>query len=344
MIKKKMLKEALTLILALAIVSTQIVLIVHADTPAEPHAADAIWVEPLLIDLSTPPVSVGYKFNVTVFINLTVSSASWEFRLAYNKNHLNATRAGYTAGDKSDFFRNLVTLPLSPTFGAINATHNSVLSAESWMMGPTRSPGYGSLSWVEFQVMTVPPSGETYMSMIALSDVYPEGSQETYVQQPDGTKVALNAYSSTYRITAPGGPAVKYTLNVTSTVGGSTNVSGVFQYDNNTIVYILVTANSGYTFSNWLLDGTNAGSANPIQITMNASYNLRAIFTPTGPTNYDVNGDGKVRIDDVFIAAQSFNSRPGHPRWNPKADINGDGMIRVDDVLAVALHFGLNYP
>jgi len=211
----KILKAALTLSLVFALVSVTFLLPVHADTPAEPHAGDAIWVEPLLIDLSTPPVSVGYKFNVTVFINLTVSSASWEFKLSYKKDHLNATRAGYTAGDKSDFFRNLVTLPLSPTFGAINATHNYILSAESWMMGPTRSPGYGSLAWIEFRIVAVPPSGQTYTSMIALSDVYPEGSQETYVQQPDGTKVALNAYSSTYRITAPGGPAVKYTLNVT---------------------------------------------------------------------------------------------------------------------------------
>jgi hypothetical protein len=202
----KILKAALTLSLVFALVSVPFLLPVHADTPTEPHAADAIWVEPLLIDLSTPPVSVGYKFNVTVFINLTVSSASWEFKLAYNKNHLNATGTGYTAGAKSDFFRNLTTLSLTPLFGSLNATHDYVLSAEAWLMGPTRGPGYGSLSWVEFEVTAVPPSGENYTSAIALTDLYPEGTQETYAQQPDGTKVSLSASSSTYRISSAAGP------------------------------------------------------------------------------------------------------------------------------------------
>ena len=55
---------------------------------------------------------------------------------------------------------------------------------------------------------------------------------------------------------------------------------------------------------------------------------------------FDVTGDGKVRVDDVYAVAKAFGSQPGDPRWNPKADINGDGRIRVDDVLAVALHFG----
>ncbi len=54
----------------------------------------------------------------------------------------------------------------------------------------------------------------------------------------------------------------------------------------------------------------------------------------------DINGDGKVRVDDILAVANGFGSSPGDPKWNPDVDINGDGRIRVDDVLAVALNFG----
>ncbi len=281
MTKEKILKAALTLVLIFAIVSAPIVLLVRASTPTEPHAGDAMWTEPSLVDLSTATVSVGYKFNVTVWINLTETSASWQFVLAYDKSQLNATRAGYTgpAGAQSDFFSGLTTMKLSASFSVYNATHNYVLCAESWMDGPYRDPGYGSLEWVEFQVMVVPPSGQTYTSLIWLVDVYPGGSQDTYAQDPSSNKIALNAFGTTYRITAPGGPPpAKNTLNVTSTVGGSTNASGVVQYDKDTVVYVLAAANSGYIFGNWLLNATNVGSVNPVQIKMNASYDLRAVF------------------------------------------------------------------
>ena len=186
--------------------------LVHASEPGIPHAGDAMWIEPETVDLRGTSADVGYQFNVTVFINLTVSSASWEFKLAYNKDHLNATRAGYTAGDKSDFFHNLTTIPLSPTFAVYNTTHDSVLHAESWMLGSTRSPGYGSLAWIEFRIMAVPPSGETYTSMIALVDVYPGGTQETYAQQTDGTKIPLTIYDSTYIIPEFSGLAIIISL------------------------------------------------------------------------------------------------------------------------------------
>ena len=165
----------------------------YAHAPEEAHAGDSIWIEPSFIDLSdmTP---VGYKFNATVWINLTVSSAVWRFKLAYNKTQLNATGCGYTARDKSDFFSNISTVSSVPEFGSLDAAHDYVLHNESWSGGgPPRSPGYGGLSWVEFEVMSVPSEGET--SPIAFVDVYPDGT-ETYAQEPDKTKIVLNAYDA----------------------------------------------------------------------------------------------------------------------------------------------------
>jgi len=54
----------------------------------------------------------------------------------------------------------------------------------------------------------------------------------------------------------------------------------------------------------------------------------------------DVNFDGKVRVDDLYIAVEAFGSDPSHPRWNPMADLNRDGTVRVDDIVTIALHFG----
>jgi parallel beta-helix repeat protein len=53
----------------------------------------------------------------------------------------------------------------------------------------------------------------------------------------------------------------------------------------------------------------------------------------------DLNWDGKVRIDDVLMAAIAFGSDPSKPNWNPNADINGDNKVRVDDLLHIALNF-----
>jgi len=55
----------------------------------------------------------------------------------------------------------------------------------------------------------------------------------------------------------------------------------------------------------------------------------------------DVNGDGKVRIDDILAIALAFGSDLGDPEYEPNLDINGDNKIRVDDILIAALNFGL---
>ncbi len=54
----------------------------------------------------------------------------------------------------------------------------------------------------------------------------------------------------------------------------------------------------------------------------------------------DVNWDGKVRIDDILMAATAFGSDPSKPNWNPNADINHDNKVRVDDIFNIALNFG----
>ena len=57
----------------------------------------------------------------------------------------------------------------------------------------------------------------------------------------------------------------------------------------------------------------------------------------------DLNGDGKVGLDDLVILAQAYGSRPGDPNWNPVADIDGDGVVGLSDLVILAQHYGEQY-
>ena len=62
----------------------------------------------------------------------------------------------------------------------------------------------------------------------------------------------------------------------------------------------------------------------------------------------DLNGDGKVNIEDVSVMAKAFGSygpnflypgSPAHPRWDPRSDIDGDNQITVIDEVLIAMKF-----
>lgn len=54
----------------------------------------------------------------------------------------------------------------------------------------------------------------------------------------------------------------------------------------------------------------------------------------------DLDGNFKVTIKDIAIAAKAFGSYLGHPGWNVNADMNSDGEITIKDIATVAIHFG----
>ena len=126
-------REATLMFISLLLVTvclSRLISISHQSDPTESHGADAVWIEP-----SSMPISViGMKFNVTIYANVSSRVASWEFKLLYIKNHLNATQCGYTAGMKSEFFSNVTTIPQTPQFKAYNSTHDYVQHAEVWGM------------------------------------------------------------------------------------------------------------------------------------------------------------------------------------------------------------------
>ena len=86
----------------------------------------------------------------------------------------------------------------------------------------------------------------------------------------------------------PSSNPTTYTLTISASTGGTTSPSGTQSYSAGTSASVTATAGSGYILSYWLLDGTNAGSTNPIPITMSTNHALQAIFTSSTPGTYQL--------------------------------------------------------
>jgi len=156
-------KYLILLTTTIALIVLSFTLLASAGEPTEPHSGNAMWIEPSNIDLRDKPI--GYKFNITVWINFTSIApgneiGAWQYVVIYEKAYLTALRAGYTGGTLSEWFTKVgatQTMPVTPSFAAFNDTHNYALHGETWIAGPKAPEGtYGSLSWVEFNVTATP--------------------------------------------------------------------------------------------------------------------------------------------------------------------------------------------
>ncbi|MFX0085579.1 MAG: hypothetical protein ACFFAU_07890 [Candidatus Hodarchaeota archaeon] len=122
--------------------------------PSEPHPANAMWIEPFSITTA----NIGDKFNITVFVNLTMNSFAWQIKLYFNSTLFSATKIGYTNGTKSDFFTEFSPIPVTPK---IDNDEGYVLHGESLLGNDEKAPGYGSLIWIEFKVTQIPPQNHS---------------------------------------------------------------------------------------------------------------------------------------------------------------------------------------
>jgi len=90
---------------------------------------------------------------------------------------------------------------------------------------------------------------------------------------------------------------------------------------------------SRYIWSHWLEDGdTNRTKI----ITLSGRTTWTGVFALLGDLNYD----GKVDMQDVYVVIQAFGSNPAHPRWNLIADIDKDNRVDMRDIYLVIKNFG----
>jgi hypothetical protein len=284
-------KMALTLLLMLAVAAVPSRL-VEALVPNEPHNANSMWIEPSLTQLNTPQMWPGYKFNVTVWANCSVPCGGWQIWLVYENAMINATRAGYTANTKSEFFQNISTIPVPPIFRAHNDTFGRVEYGESRGVTPiNRDPGYGSLAWIEFNVTTVPQSPTT----AALGFYgYTGSARRTYLIDASQQKVDLNVYGALVKFlpSPPWPTVVRFTLSpnpayagqivtlvgtLTDEFGQGLNNTRLDAYVNGGFVGSLFTNSSG-----WVQASSTVSSAGTYNITI--AYNGSSTYKPSSHT------------------------------------------------------------
>ena len=87
-------------------------------------------------------------------------------------------------------------------------------------------------------------------------------------------------------------PSSAYTLTVEQPDGsGSTDpASGSYTYQQPVRTTIRANSASGWFFDHWVLDGANAGKANPYEVIMNADHRIKAVFTTSSSSSSGIPG------------------------------------------------------
>ncbi|MEM2202344.1 MAG: cohesin domain-containing protein [Candidatus Bathyarchaeia archaeon] len=176
--------------------------------------ANSIWIEPFTLSFNTATTPVGFRFNVTIYTNLSVSTYAWQIYLTYNKNHLAATGCWYSLGAKSQWAGTNPTSPLTPQYGSHNATHNYVLFGESLQGQVSTPPGVYTLAIIQFEITSTPPPGQTYQSELRL-DIASETSPALRTKILDSARktITLNYGGTTYTYTSPPAPQPSLTVS-----------------------------------------------------------------------------------------------------------------------------------
>lgn len=230
---------------------------------SQQHVADSMWVEPSSIVFSTTNASIGTEFNVTIWLNMTEDIFAYQIGLRYNRTQLMCTRANYTAGATSDYFKGHTTISPAPSIDGDILGNGSVLAFET-VLGYDFIPGphSGSLIWAEFEILTVPVWGNL-TSKFDISSAYPT---RTWVWDPIKKNLAFTPYDGIYTFIGPPQPlsasisADSTSINVgqsvlfTSTVSGGSPPYVAYQW------FLNSTAVPGATSSSWTYTPAATGS------------------------------------------------------------------------------------
>jgi hypothetical protein len=229
-----------------------------------------MWIEPLTINLS-PSTPVGFKFNVTVWLNMTTPANAWQFYLVYKKAYLNATRCSYTGNGKSLWSGSNPTDTVTPYFGQHNSTHDFVLLGEVLKSSAQRT-GSGSLAWIEFKIVQVPSQALALQLRLDLIGIF-----DSFVWDKDFNIIGINFGKATV-IFNPLLTATKIAIFVSpnpASVGSSVTLQASLMTVSNVSVAgaaLVIKVNGG-------LVGT---------MTTNATGWIKAVGKPVSAGNYNI--------------------------------------------------------
>ncbi len=116
--------------------------------------------------------------------------------------------------------------------------------------------------------------------------------------------------------------------------------SGIYDYG--TVLTLNVTANDGYRFDGWLVDGEIVSDATSYEVVVTGDATITATFSkvPLGgeveDIMGDVNEDGRLTVVDIVMLSKYISNGDSSQIQLLKADLTGDGRITVADIVELA--------
>jgi len=277
-----------------------------------------MWIKPSYIDLAN--CTVRERFNVTIWLNTVEPIIAWQADLRYDGNCLVCTRGGYTNGETSQFFSGLQTYLSFPSL----MEWGRVMFGE--LAYSDRTPGQGSLGWLEFEITNTQCFGSLILEKGA-------GLLE------GGTLMFAHDFAKiqTLRGTCQYGPKVKPLPieNQTTFDIERTKIIGLDPGQSETLTFILDTSGvKPYDNFTVLAMVSAPNDENASDDTM--------ILEPWIQTMMlcDVNGDGKIDARDIAAFSICFGQSLGGDKWKELCDVNFDGRINVKDIALAAKYYG----
>ncbi|MGB9778254.1 MAG: hypothetical protein ACPLW8_02515 [Candidatus Bathyarchaeales archaeon] len=186
---KKALVYALLTIMLLAIMPP------FLFKPSYAANADSMWVEPPTNEFKTDTTSPGYRFNVTIWLNITSADMfAWQFRLMFDSSQLKATKAGYSPGPTSEwatYRTGGATSPVTPDIEANYVLFTESLQGDNYVPKPVCA----RLAWVEFEIIAAPPMGGELTSTLSIDHA------QTWVEDTTLAEIPIQKIGATYKYT-----------------------------------------------------------------------------------------------------------------------------------------------
>jgi hypothetical protein len=192
-------------IAAIMIVATLLMAIAPAFA-AVSRNADSMFIDPDTSAYTTAGTSVGYLFNVTVWLNVSAAQTvfSYQIGLHYNRTQLQCIAAGYTLVTKSSFMSSVTTSGLIQIDTSFLG-NGSILASEASLSTAVAGPKVDTLIWAEFMILIAPNkiSGPLSSSINISKEYKANGAGNTWVDTTgSGTYLdPLNCYDDSYTYT-----------------------------------------------------------------------------------------------------------------------------------------------
>jgi len=237
------------------------------------HSA-VVYFDPPGYVFSASEVYVGYRFNATVRVSDVESLYAWQVYIWYDENLINVSRFFEPVWDPDYVFYEKPTIFMY----AYDPWGLEGFACSSLLLGDQQPfSGSGKLVIIEFEILAVPPVGETYSSVLNINNeetiltdrygnVFPAVKQDGYYE----IRGPISTHDIAVDLNAPAflEPGESTLLNATVYNKGLNN-------ETNVELFILI-------------NGTEVSSAVIPELLTGASYTLSYLWTPAIEGTYNV--------------------------------------------------------